>query len=237
MVKSRFGAFIKMMPEAPPEPGSAKHVCNFRAQKAASGVLFQRSEAIAKELCLLSESTQLSVMCDNRPLHLALFDGLAPANFPDAAGIWRGTSGTSLATAPRAVFLARRMPGLRARDMCLPAAEVAAAMEDLANEVTHLWHQRPGAEDPWCDRAFAALADVTARFFTIHPYMDGNGHVWRLCLPVLGRRLGLIMRESWTVDRRPYGPEFSLAIQWYRDHPTILADQLRRWMVTEKELR
>jgi hypothetical protein len=38
------------------------------------------------------------------------------------------------------------------------------------------------------------------------------------------------MRESWTIERRPYGPEFSLAIQWHHDHPAILADQLRRWM-------
>jgi len=60
--------------------------------------------------------------------------------------------------------------------------------------------------------------------------MDGNGHVWRLCLPVLARRLGLVMRDAWTIDRRPYGPEFSLALQWHGDHPGVLADQLRRWM-------
>lgn len=237
MVKPRFGAFIKMKAETSPNTAFAKPVCNFRAQKAANEVLVQRCEATARELWLLSDSAQLAVMCDSRPLHLALFDGLAPADFPDAAGTWRGTPGTSVATAPRAVFLARRMPGLRTRDMCLPAAEVSAAMADLAARLHQLWDNRPGLGDPWRDEAYLALADATARFFAIHPYMDGNGHVWRLCLPVLGRRLGLTMRESWTVDCRPYGPEFSLAIQWYGDHPTILADQLRRWMVTEKELR
>jgi len=73
------------------------------------------------------------------------------------------------------------------------------------------------------------LADVTARFFAIHPHMGGNGYVWWLALPVLAARLGLAMRVEWTVDRRPHGPEFSLALQWYPDHPGILADQLRRW--------
>lgn len=193
-------------------------------------MLLQRSEAAAKDLQLLPEAAQLALISDSRPMHHALFDGLAPADWPDAAGTWRGTPGSTVATAPRAVFLARRLPGLRARDMCLPAVEVAAAMEDLAQRLQHLWDHRPGSEDPWRDAAYRALADVTARFFAIHPYMDGNGHIWRLCLPVLGQRLGLTIRESWTIDRRPYGPEFSLAIQWHRDHPAILADQLRRWM-------
>ena len=214
----------------PPAPAGRKPVCNFRAAKAASEVLVTRCSAAASELALLSDAARLALLCDSRPLHLALFEGLAPAEWPDAAGTWRGTPGTSVAAAPRAVFLARSLPGLRGRDLCLPAADVAAAMEDLAERFRHLWDQRPGAEDPWHDAAYQALADVTARFFAIHPYMDGNGHTWRLTLPVLANRMGMGMRDEWTIDRRPYGPEFSLALQWYGDHPTILADQLRRWI-------
>ena len=172
----------------------------------------------------------MALLCDSRPVHLALFTGLAPADWPDAAGTWRGTPGSTLADAPRAVFLVRRLPGLRARDLCLPAANVPAAMEDLARRLRGLWDQRPGADDPWRDAAFGALAEATARFFAIHPYMDGNGHIWRLSLPLLAGRLGLAMRSEWTIDRRPYGPEFSLALQWYGGHPSVLADQLRRWM-------
>jgi fido (protein-threonine AMPylation protein) len=192
----------------------------------------QRSQKVAAILESSPEAEQLDLILDSRPLHRELFHGLAPEAFADSAGTWRGTAGTSIHNAPRAVFLARRMPGLRARDMCTPAADVAAAMEVLASQLRQLWDERPGIEDPWRDEAYAALAAVTARFFAIHPYMDGNGHIWRLCLPVLGKRLGLTMRDGWSIDRRPYGPEFSLAIQWYRDHPTILADQLRRWMAT-----
>lgn len=205
-------------------------VCNFRAAQAAGAVLAARSIATADALAASPQTEQLALLCDSRPLHLALFAGLAPADWPDAAGTWRGTPGTSLADAPRAVFLARRLPGLRARDLCLPAGEVATAMDALAQDLRQIWADRPGADDPWRDAAFAALAGVTARFFAIHPYMDGNGHIWRLSLPVLARRLGLAMRPDWTIDRRPYGPEFSLALQWHKDHPSLLADQFRRWM-------
>lgn len=205
-------------------------VCNFQATPAAAAVLAQRSQDLAAGLAAMTASEQAAHLCDTRPLHRALFDGLAPAAWPDAAGTWRGTPGTTLATAARAVFLARRLPGLRGRDPCLPAAAVPDAMQDLSSRLRGLWQDRPGAGDPWRDAAYGALADVTARFFAIHPYMDGNGHVWRLSLPVLAGRLGLQMRPGWTVHRRPYGPDFSLALQWHGDHPTLLADQLRRWM-------
>lgn len=208
--------------------GRPRPVCNLRA--AAGAALGPRCAQAAEDLGALSVAAQLSRICDSRPLHLALFGGFSPPEWPDAAGTWRGTPGTTLANAARAVFVARRLPGLRPRDLCLPAAQVPAAMDDLALRLQHLWEDRPGADDPWRDAAFAALAGVTARFFAVHPYMDGNGHVWRLCLPVLARRLGLAMREGWTIHRRPYGHEFSLALQWHDHHPTVLADQLRRWM-------
>jgi len=214
----------------PPVAPAQRPLCNFRASAAAGALLEERSATAAAGLVSLTSPAQLALLCDTRPLHLALFDGLAPEAWPDAAGTWRGTPGTSVAAAPRAVFLARRMPGLRARDLCLPADEVPAAMEDLAGRLRDLWEGQPGVDDPWRDASFACLADVTARFFAIHPYMDGNGHIWRLALPVLAARLGLTMRGAWRIDRRPYGPEFSLALQWHGDHPIILADQLRRWM-------
>lgn len=208
-------------------------VCNFRAPADSGELIANRCDAAQLWLDSLSDDARIAALADTRPLHAALFAGLAPDRWPDAAGVWRGTPGTSLVAAPRAVFLARRLPGLRFRDLCLPAAEVPGAMAALGVDLRQLWIERPGRDDPWRDAAFAVLAEVTARFFRIHPYMDGNGHVWRLTLPLLGARLGLRTRNSWTIHRRPYGPEFSLALQWYGDHPAILADQLRRWLAPE----
>lgn len=103
-------------------------------------------------------------------------------------------------------------------------------MEEFSNRLRRLWDNRPGHDAPNRDAAYLALSDATAEFFAIHPYMDGNGYIWRLVLPVLANRLGLAARDEWTIDRRPYGPEFSLALQWHSDHPSLLADQLRRWL-------
>ncbi len=204
-------------------------VCNFHATREAGALVAARCEAARATLAALSEEARLAALLDGRKLHHDLFEGLAPPDWPDAAGTWRGTAGSSIATAPRAVFLTRRLPGLRYRDTCLAADQVEAAMAGLQADIRQLWQDRPGRDDPWRDAAFAALAAVTARFFAIHPFLDGNGHLWRLTLPFLAARLDLEARESWTIHRRPYGPEFSLALQWHGDHPSVLAAELRRW--------
>lgn len=204
-------------------------VCNFVASPRAGTVVADRCAQAEAALAAMAPDARLQALRDTRALHHGLFEGLAPPAFPDAAGTWRGTPGSSIAAAPRAVFLARRLPGVRFRDLCLPPDQVAPAMAELDAAITAHWQDRPGHADPWRDAAFRAMADLTARFFAIHPFMDGNGHVWRLVLPCLADRLGLQRRAEWSSHRRPYGPEMSLALQWYPDHPTILAAELRRW--------
>ena len=214
-----------------PSQSDLTRVCNFRASPFAREAIAIRSAGARHVLAAMDDPAQLGLICDTRPLHHTLFGGFAPAIWPDAAGTYRGTPNTSVASAPRAVFLARKVPGVRSRDLCLPAADVAEAMKKFSHLLRDLWESRPGYDIPYRDAAYLALSEATAQFFNIHPYMDGNGHIWRLVLPLLGNRLGLSLRANWTIDRRPYGPEFSLALQWHGDHPILLADQLRRWLV------
>jgi Fic family protein len=52
------------------------------------------------------------------------------------------------------------------------------------------------------------------QFLTIHPYVDGNGHVARYYLIALLARYGL--RMSWEIDPRPAGP-YAALLSAYRD--------------------
>ena len=180
---------------------------------------------LAAELDIASEEERLRALCDTRGLHRRLFGPLLPEALQHAAGTYRGTSGTPLEHLERAVFITRQAPGLRSQHQCTASGEVGAAMQALADRIARLWH----GPAPDRDQAYSDLAEVTHGFLAVHPYMDGNGHVYRLILPVLGQRLGLQARSDWTLHPRPYDHVMSLCLQWYPHHPALLACYLRRW--------
>jgi hypothetical protein len=198
---------------------------NLQAEAEARAGLGPASAAALADLQRLPPDAQCAALIDTRPLHRRLFAGLAPPGLPQAAGTYRGTPGTALADAPRAVFLAVRRPGLRQRDPCPPAAAVPAAMDALGARIGAIWDRAPQG-----DAAFDALAEVTHGFLSVHPYLDGNGHIYRLMASGLAPRLGLAPRPDWTLHPRPYDHLMSLCLQWYPDHPGLMSAYLRRWM-------
>jgi fido (protein-threonine AMPylation protein) len=198
---------------------------NLQAETTGRAALGPACDATLADLLRLPPGAQCAALADTRPLHRRLFAPLAPPDLPEAAGTYRGTPGTPLAAAPRAVFLAVWRPGLRQRDRCPPAAAVPAAMDALGARIGAVWDRAPQG-----DAAFDALADVTHGFLSVHPYLDGNGHIYRLMASVLAPRLGLAPRADWTLHPRPYDHLMSLCLQWYPDHPGLLSAYLRRWM-------
>ncbi len=201
---------------------------NFQRDAAARRALPAACGALAADLADAAPARQLALLQDTRPLHRALFAPLLPPARRGFAGQYRGTPGTPVERSARAVFVARRAPGLKPRDLCTPAAEVAAAMAALAQRIEALWRAAEPAP-PSPDAAFAQLAEVSHGFLAVHPYVDGNGHVFRLTLPVFAARLGLAARPDWTAHPRPYDHVLSLCLQWYPHHPLLLACYLRRW--------
>jgi len=190
------------------------------------------SAALAARLGALAPDDRRAALCDPRPLHLALFGPLLPDPQCAAAGLYRGTPGSPVETVARAVFIARRAPGLKARDLCTPPEGVAPAMAALAGWLGPAWDaagEAAGGARPGHDAAYDILARYTHAFLAIHPFVDGNGHLYRLLAPVLARRLGLAARPGWTVHPRPYDHVKSLCIQWYPHHPALLALWLRAW--------
>jgi hypothetical protein len=194
--------------------------CNLQADAQARAGLAMRCDALLTDLSALPPAGQRALLADTRPLHRHLFGAQAPA----IAGHYRGTPGTAVADAARAVFLARRQPGLRSSDLCTAPQAVGPAMAALGGRLGTLWDTAPRGDD-----AFDALAAMTHGFLTVHPYTDGNGHIYRLMAAMLGPRLGLARRADFTLHPRPYDHLMSLCLQWYPDHPGLLSSYLRRW--------
>jgi len=158
-----------------------------------------------------------------RPLHARLFRGCAPG-LPQAVGTWRGERGTALENAQREV----RVPigpgtpvGTRPVDSCLAPDKVGAAMARLGHDLDRLWALPTGD-----GKFLPQLAACTWAFFHIHPFLDGNGHVWRLMVIALVRRHGRAPPSGWHVHPRPYGQAFSHALQQHDSSPVLLADFL-----------
>jgi hypothetical protein len=193
---------------------------NLQADETARSDIAARCSGLLADLTALPPPARRARLIDTRPLHRHLFGDLAP----DIAGLYRGTPGTPVKNAARAVFLARRHPGLRTRDLCAAPQAVGPAMATVGTLIGTLWDTPVSG-----DAAFDALAGVTHGFLSIHPYLDGNGHIYRLVATVLAPRLGLTPRSDFTLHPRPYDHLMSLCLQWYPDHPGLLSAYLRRW--------
>jgi fido (protein-threonine AMPylation protein) len=155
---------------------------------------------------------------DLTALHKELFGGLVP-DLPEAAGGIRGRA--PLEGVLREVRVPRAPIGTRARDTCMPPGEVPKALANLTHLMRQYWQRQSSG-----DAAVKGLTNLTWRFFHIHPFLDGNGHVWRLCCIALARRQGYEVNRNWRVVERPYGPEMSAALQMYPADPEPLKSLL-----------
>lgn len=158
---------------------------------------------------------------DTRPLHRQLFGNRAP----EVAGLYRGTPARRSRT-PRAPLSWRAATPVCARDPCPEPWVVGPAMAALGDRIGALWDSPARG-----DAAFDALAGVTHGFLAIHPYLDGNGHIYRLMAITLAPRFGLTPRADFTLHPRPYDHLMSLGLQWFPDHPGPLSAYLRRWFI------
>jgi Fic/DOC family len=59
------------------------------------------------------------------------------------------------------------------------------------------------------------ICHAFVRFLTIHPYVDGNGHVARALLNLALFRFGFVAK-GWPIDPRPAFPEYPEMIAHHR---------------------
>lgn len=200
------------------DSGSAPNAQVIMAPDARSQrVLAARSAKLEAEFRTAPLDLLVARILDIRSLHVALFDGLCP-DMPLAVGTFRGQADTPLEHANRAVRTRGRVAGLRKIDTCLAPHEVSPEMIRFEAECAEFF------DGP--DPDLQILGTFTHRFFWIHPFIDGNGHLWRLVLIAMARHCRLQMCDSWQVSTRPYGPRFSLALQRFPKDPSLLENEL-----------
>lgn len=170
----------------------------FAASEGQKKVLQERSDRLEN---LLRAGDRKAMNMDLKQIHHFLFYGLCP-DLPAAIAQYRGTHGSVLQNAKRAVRVPTAGAGIQPVDHCLPPHDVASAMMKL--------HHSLKLPSKNCDELLRLISSLTYEFFHIHPFLDGNGHVWRAYLIGLVRQYGFAMASKWQVGLRPYGVQRSI---------------------------
>lgn len=131
--------------------------------------------------------------------------------FPDFAGRYRGPSPNYIAY--NVTFGNRRG---------FPHDDVPSAMEALGRDATNLIQQldelQPDTEaDEFRLEVLKAAAYVHCQFVEIHPFVNGNGRISRLCINYFLRRYGLPL----IAIQRPDVPGYIDAIRTWIDQRSV----------------
>lgn len=177
--------------------------------------LASRSEAFLHGV-LLHQWPAPTLAPDTRPLHLHLFQGSPPRKVPYYAGNYRGD--------PRWFCLVDFNVGVRSDPLVgVPAAQVprqvrllGGAIADAIKSVEAQFASAPGMAAAIRAATVARLAaSAFVNFLTIHPYVDGNGHVARGLVTSLMFHFGYVA-AGWRVDPRPDHPDYPQMIYEHR---------------------
>lgn len=151
--------------------------------------------------------------CDTRDLHQAYFCELVPDGFAYYAGNHRGASFRCLRNRRIEVNADPRV-GTKPRD-------VSSAMKGLEREIQEaiekLDRLRASKEEHLLE-TIIAMCDLHVRFLTVHPYLNGNGHMARFVLVALLGRYGY-WPSRFPIEPKPPGRYYD-TLTPYRDGKT-----------------
>lgn len=156
----------------------------------------------------------MSLACETRPSHRAMFEKLTPPGYKYFAGNYRGSTYRCLKCYAVGVGADPRVGH--------PPDGVHTAMKLLAKEigtelqVLDIVHDLPASHFDPDSRLLSVVliaCRILERFLTIHPYANGNGHMGRLVVWAIFWRYNYWPR-GWPLNR---SPKYSALLSQYRD--------------------
>ena len=159
---------------------------------------------------------------DCRPVHRDFFGDLAPTICKYYAGNYRGSAFHCLRNYPVTVDADRRVgaaPGEVPSSMARLGLRIIKAISRLdASRSPSAW---PKTEEQRLGDLVEVVSMVFQQFLTVHPFVDGNGHMGRFLVSLLLQRYGYATTpEHWRIDPNPRIPHYSEAISAHRDGNT-----------------
>lgn len=188
--------------------------------------------ADVQQLILDDAAYRSSVLTDPRDLHRVLFAAFTPPGFPEYAGTYRGTAGTSL---ERRRMGAPQILDLKKSFAFEPPEKVAVALDFMLSEVRRELVLARSAT-PFVQ--LLILTHLFCWFGKIHPFLDGNGHVQRALFAAAATELAIPLGSRFAIHPRPFDRLLAWPLEMFtraapdqREHYlAMVAEYLSSWL-------
>lgn len=157
-----------------------------------------------------------SILTDPRALHSELFSEFTPPSHPEYAGTYRGAPGTTLRN--REIQVKSQLKPEECFSF-VRASEVPARMNYLMTVANAL----PREADDY--KNLLGLSYVFCWFGSVHPFLDGNGHVQRAIFAALATKFGYPLTSRFAIHPRPYDILLALALEIFTRAPNDQKDK------------
>ena len=153
--------------------------------------------------------SKASALRDTREYHREVFSPVAPQDCPDIVGNYRGANFDCLRSYPVTFGGVHGTLSVGVHlSMDLYHEDLLDAIRDLDEAVSRTI--KPLTGPTLLVRVVQVAASFLTRFFTIHPYANGNGHMGRLVVWVLLARYNRLPARWWLHKSPPaYAPLLS----------------------------
>nr|WP_172685209.1 Fic family protein [Methylobacterium oryzae] len=139
-----------------------------------------------------------SIINDPRILHKQLFSQFAPASHPEYAGTYRGSPGTTL---EHRIARARQLLDPNQTFVFSAPSQVEKDTNNLIVIINSQIQPALGASNY---AKLLLLAHAFCWFGTIHPFLDGNGHVQRALFAALALEMNIPLSNRFAIHPRVY---------------------------------
>lgn len=194
--------------------------------------VMKRACTALQERILVDAAYRSSILTDSRELHRTLFAEFTPRGYPEYAGTYRGSAGTSLERcrmgAPQ-IFSPQKSFSFEKPE------RVAAALDFLLSEVRRELTPARSAT-PFVQ--LLTLTHLFCWFGKIHPFLDGNGHIQRALFAAAATELAIPLAARFAIHPRPFDrllawplEMFTRAVPDQREHYlAMVAEYLSSWL-------
>jgi len=191
----------------------------------ANEILKQNCDRVLQELLDLSPAVSIEMIKDTRRIHKTVFEQLAHGDQKPFAGHYRGEDFACLKNR-RGSRRSQISDGLHATHCFTSPENVCDAMDRLKEGIDALFRNIPLISP---ERHYQLALATLMRFYLIHPYANGNGHIGRIMITYLMKLAHVPMAESWSVHPSPFTNAIAVCLFTHARHPVIAEQYFRQW--------